>query len=58
MKKLLTPHDVAELLQVSVPTVQRWVREGTLPAVKIRRKLRFDPDQIDKAVKKLDAATA
>lgn len=33
----LTPHDVSELLQVSVYTVRRWIKEGDLPAHKVGR---------------------
>lgn len=33
----LTPHEVSELLQVSVYTVRRWIKEGDLPAHKVGR---------------------
>lgn len=30
----MTPADVAEVFQVTVPTVWGWIREGILPAVR------------------------
>ncbi len=33
----LTPHEVSELLQVSVYTVRRWIKQGELPAYKVGR---------------------
>ncbi len=35
MAKLYTPSQVAEILQVSVPTIKRWLLNGELPGVKI-----------------------
>ena len=31
----LTPQEVSELLQVSVQTVRRWIKEEKLPAYKV-----------------------
>jgi excisionase family DNA binding protein len=31
----LTPQEVSELLQVSVQTVRRWIKEEDLPAYKV-----------------------
>jgi len=33
--RLYTPDQVAEILQVSVPTVKRWLLAGELPGIKI-----------------------
>jgi excisionase family DNA binding protein len=33
----LTPEEVSELLRVSVYTVRRWIKEGSLPAYKVGR---------------------
>lgn len=49
-KRLLTPKDVAELLQISVRTLERWVAEGKLPAIRLGRLIRFDPDDIRKFI--------
>ena len=35
MAKLYTPNQVADILQVSVPTVKRWLLNGELPGIKI-----------------------
>lgn len=35
MTKLYTPNQVAALLQVSVPTVKRWLLSGELPGIKM-----------------------
>lgn len=35
--ELLTPKEVAEILRVSPRTVQRWVKEGKLWAVRVGR---------------------
>ncbi len=35
MAKLYTPNQVADILQVSVPTVKRWLLNGELPGFKI-----------------------
>lgn len=33
----LTPEEVSEMLRVSVYTVRRWIKEGSLPAYKVGR---------------------
>jgi excisionase family DNA binding protein len=35
VSKLYTPNQVAALLQVSVPTVKRWLLSGELPGIKM-----------------------
>lgn len=35
MTKLYTPQQVAQILQISVPTVKRWLLSGELPGIKI-----------------------
>lgn len=35
MTKFYTPQQVAKILQVSVPTVKRWLLIGELPGIKI-----------------------
>jgi excisionase family DNA binding protein len=34
-ESFLTPQEVSDLLQVSVQTVRRWIKEETLPAYKV-----------------------
>jgi excisionase family DNA binding protein len=43
---LLTVEDMAGLLQVSTETVRRKARTGEVPAVRVGRLWRFDPEQI------------
>ena len=33
--KLLTPQEVSECLRVSQRTVERWLRDGTIPRIKL-----------------------
>lgn len=35
MAKLYTPGQVADILQVSVVTVKRWLNKGVIPGIKI-----------------------
>ena len=35
MSKLYTPNQVAALLQVSVPTIKRWLKTGELQGIKM-----------------------
>lgn len=51
---LLTVADVAEMLQVSKPTVHRMKATGRLRAVRFGRSLRFRPDDVAALI---DAAT-
>jgi excisionase family DNA binding protein len=45
---LLTVNDVARTLVVSRDTVDRLVRSGALPTVRVGDRLRFRPEQIDR----------
>jgi excisionase family DNA binding protein len=46
MKRLLTINEVCNILQVSKPTVYRWVHEEFIPHVKLRGALRFDEEVV------------
>ena len=47
MEKLLSVHEVAELLGVPVSTVYRWRYEGTGPiGLKVGRHVRYDPAEL------------
>jgi len=43
----LTPDEVSELLRVSVYTVRRWIKEGSLPAYKVGRGWRISEMAMD-----------
>ena len=52
---LLDSTEVAEILGVSLPTLQRWVRRGWVPAIKMpggRGRLRFEPTDIQAFLKR------
>jgi len=40
--RLLTPEQVAELLQVTAAAVRKWARDGTLRGLRIGRLWRFE----------------
>jgi excisionase family DNA binding protein len=48
-REWMTAQDVADLLRVSVRTVNRWTRDGALPAfVQISRARRFRREEIER----------
>jgi excisionase family DNA binding protein len=52
---LLDSTEVAQILQVSLPTLQRWVRRGWIPAIKMpggRGRLRFEATEIQKFIRR------
>lgn len=49
-KRLLTPQEVADFLQVSRWTVYDQVRKGQLKAVRIGKGLRFRPEEVERFV--------
>lgn len=48
LRKLLTADEVAELLSVGRSTVHDWARAGALPAYRVGRVVRFDPDLLER----------
>ena len=49
-KTLLRPNDVASFLSVSLKTVYRWHRLGTIKGIKVKGSLRIYRDSILKLV--------
>ncbi len=47
-KKLLTPDNVADILQIARKTVVVMAREQRIPCIRIGRFIRFDPNEIDR----------
>jgi len=45
-QSFLTPQEVSDLLRVSVYTVRRWIKEGTLPAYKVGRGWRIHESEM------------
>jgi len=44
---LLTPEQVAEILQVHILTVYNYIRQGKLGAIRLGRSYRISPDDLD-----------
>lgn len=44
----LTPQEVSDLLQVSVYTVRRWIKQGELPAYKVGRLWRINKGDLNR----------
>ena len=44
----LTPKEVSDLLQVSVYTVRRWIKQGELPAYKVGRLWRINKGDLNR----------
>jgi excisionase family DNA binding protein len=47
----LRPCEVARMLDVSEPTVRRWLASGRLPGVRVGGRLRVDPTAVVEFVK-------
>lgn len=47
---MLTVIEVAEKMRVSVFTVYRWIRDGDLKAVRIKRNLRIEEEALQQFI--------
>ena len=47
MEKLLTTEQVAELLQIHINVIRKWLKEGKLPGIKLGREWRVDPQDLE-----------
>lgn len=56
IESLLTISEVKTWLKVSESTIYHWVNAGTFPYLKIGGRLRFDPNDIRKWIKKRNSA--
>jgi excisionase family DNA binding protein len=45
-KSLMTTHEVAQYLQVSVSTIKKKTASGNIPSVKLGRSVRYRPQDI------------
>lgn len=52
MNRLLGVKEAAELLGIKVPTLYKYVCQGTVPVVKIGSRVLFDPDRLAVWVRK------
>lgn len=46
-QSFLTPHEVSDLLRISVHTVRRWIKDGSLPAYKVGRAWRVRKHELE-----------
>ena len=46
MNRLLTTRQVAEMLQLEVSTVRKYIRDGTIPATKVGHQWRVNCDDL------------
>lgn len=51
-QKLMTYHEVADLLRVSKRTLERWTKNGVISCIRKGGVVRFDRDDIDKWLRK------
>jgi excisionase family DNA binding protein len=49
---LLTPKELADLLKLSLPTVRRYVNNGTIPFIQIGNRVRFEPEAVLQSLRK------
>ena len=54
--ELLTPAEVQARLRVSRQTLYRWRNDGTLPAVKVGRLVRYKLEDVDALLTPADGA--
>lgn len=52
MNVLLTPKDVAKLLNCKPSSVYSWAKEGKIPAIKLNGLLRFELKEIEEWINK------
>lgn len=51
-EKLLTKRELAELLNISESTINRWMKDGTLPYIKFPQAVRFRKKDVEKLIEK------
>ena len=50
MAEIMTPKEVANYLRMSVLTVYKYAKQGTIPSFRIGNSWRFDKNKIDAAL--------
>jgi excisionase family DNA binding protein len=54
-KDNITMKEAAAKLRISLPTVKRLIKEGTLPSYKIGQRILLKSDEVDTAVKRIES---
>ena len=57
-RRLLTRHELANVINVSVPKLDTMLRDGELPVIRVGRKVLFDPHAVIAHLAKQSAAMA
>ena len=50
MSEIMTPKEVAKYLKMSVLTVYKHAKQGTIPGFRVGNSWRFDKDKIDEVL--------
>ena len=58
MPEILTPKEVAQYLKMSVLTIYKHAKQGTIPGFRIGNSWRFDKKKIDEALLNDSSAAA
>ena len=53
---LWTTRQAAAALQISERTLQDWTRDGVVPAIKVNRTVRYRPESVEQALRRLEAS--
>lgn len=51
----MSPRELADYLRISLPTVHRYVKTGTIPFFRVGEQYRFDPIDVVGALKQQQA---
>jgi excisionase family DNA binding protein len=51
IKKYLNRFEVADLLKISLPTLNNWSKDGTIQSYRIGNRVLYKAEEIDQAVK-------
>ena len=54
VRSVMTPRQLAQFLQVSPRTIAREIREGRIPFVRVRKQVRFIPEDVLRHLRKPD----
>jgi excisionase family DNA binding protein len=54
VRPVMTPRQLAQFLQVSPRTIAREIREGRIPYVRVRKQVRFIPEDVLRHLRKSD----
>ena len=52
--RLLTRKEVAKILQISLPTLNTYTKEGTIPATRLGSMIRYRKCDVDNALKDIE----